>query len=217
VSLIIVHCHEVWFLNVSKQDEIQCAAARVVAAVRDHVRKRTGDPAGIFDTMHIRRGDFQFKTTRIPAQEILANVQDELKPNTTIFVATDERDKKFFDPLRARYDLLFLDDFHHLLSGVNTNFYGMMDQLIASRGRIFFGCWFSTFTGYITRLRGYRSQNDKAKGYEQGLLPTTYYYATLEKKFILHKYAPIRGGFFNREFPTSWREIDRSVADIASM
>ena len=140
-------------------DEIQCAAARVVAAIRDHVRKRNPENKnGDFDSFHIRRGDFQFKATRIEADEIYENSKDELTPNSTIFVATDERNKAFFDPLRAHYDLLFLDDFKDELKGVNTNYYGMyqlrrfeanqslftnflallsgmIDQLVSSRGR----------------------------------------------------------------------------------
>lgn len=194
-------------------DQIQCAAARVVAAIRAHARKRDplGNPDGLFDSFHIRRGDFQFKTTRIPAEEIFENSKDELTPNTTIFIATDERDKRFFDPLRKHYNLLFLDDFPELLEGVNTNYFGMVDQLIASRGRIFFGCWFSTFTGYITRLRGYHSQKDKAPGYKDGTLPSSYYYATINQKYELHKFAPLRGGFFNREYPTSWRDINKGI------
>jgi hypothetical protein len=136
--------------------EIQCAAGRVVAKLRKHVRSRQdghGDSAGTFDSFHIRRGDFQFKTTRISAEEIVQNTEAELIPNSTIFIATDERDKKFFQPLRDRYDIWFLDDFAEELEGVNTNYYGMIDQLVASKGRIFFGCFFSTFTGYINRIR----------------------------------------------------------------
>ena len=194
-------------------DEIQCAAGRLVAAIRDHARKRNpiGNPHGIFDSFHIRRGDFQFKTTRIPAQEIYENSKDELTPNSTIFIAADERDKSFFNPFRQHYDILFLDDFQHQLEGVNTNYYGMIDQLVASQGRIFFGCFFSTFTGYINRIRGYHSVNKKEPGYQKGELPTTYYYATKDKKFIMHKYSPLRGGFFNREYPTSWRDINRGI------
>ena len=64
-----------------------------------------------------------------------------------------------------------------------------------------FGKSIGTFTGYINRIRGYHSQNAKAPGYEMGELPTTYYYATPEKKLIMHKYAPLKGGFFNREYP----------------
>lgn len=180
-------------------DEIQCAAARIVAKLRKHVKGRGnghGDPNGIFDTFHIRRGDFQFKTTRISAEEIVKNSEAELTPNSTIFIATDERDKKYFQPLRDRYDIWFLDDFNEELEGVNSkclwktdggkgmvtwllsqqllylisnpffvgllhlvaNYFGMIDQLVASKGRIFFGCFFSTFTGYIIRIRYARKE-----------------------------------------------------------
>jgi hypothetical protein len=134
-------------------DEIQCAAARIVAELRQKALKLSSSPN--FDTIHIRRGDFQFKDTRISAEEILANSADVLTVNKTIYVATDERDKTFFQPIEAAgYKLFFLDDFRDLLHGVNTNYFGMIDQLIASQGEIFLGCWHSTFTGYIMRLRG---------------------------------------------------------------
>jgi len=97
-----------------------------------------------------------------------------------------------------------------------ANYYGMIDQLVASRGRLFFGCWFSTFTGYIMRIRGYHSTKDKAPGYEHGELPTTYYYVTKDKQHEMHKYAPLRGGFFSREYPTSWRDIDKGIKELAS-
>ena len=119
-------------------DEIQCAAARVVHAVR----KR----APVFDSFHIRRGDFQYKKTRISAEKIRDMALKRIAPNSTIYIATDERDKSFFDPMAKVYKLLFLDDFKVELGPVNSNYYGMIDQLIASRGRTFYGCWFSTFT-----------------------------------------------------------------------
>jgi GDP-fucose protein O-fucosyltransferase len=119
-------------------DEIQCAAAKIVHAVRQKA-KQNGDPDGIFDTFHIRRGDFQYRQTRIEATEIYDNVKDVLVENSTIFIATDERDKKFFQPLRQHYKVYFLDDFLHLVPDLNRNFYGMLDQRIASRGRTFIG------------------------------------------------------------------------------
>eukprot|EP00934_Nitzschia_sp_Nitz4_P005279 Nitzschia sp. Nitz4//scaffold153_size53422//29133//31264//NITZ4_006764-RA/size53422-augustus-gene-0.42-mRNA-1//1//CDS//3329537271//5269//frame0 len=194
-------------------DQIQCAAARVIAGVREHARKKDpiGNPDGIFDSFHIRRGDFQFKATRIPASEIYENSKDELTEHSTIFIATDERDKSFFNDLAKHYDLLFLDDFSKELEGVNTNFLGMIDQVVASKGRIFFGCWFSTFTGFITRIRGYHSQNEHAPGFRKGILPTTFYYATPDRKMEMQTYEPLRGGFFNREFPISWRDIDKGI------
>jgi len=107
-------------------DEIQCAAARVVAAVRDRAAKRSridGDH-GTFDSMHIRRGDFQYKATRVAPHEIYQQTRRKLPENGTIYVATDERQKSFFDPLRKHYDLVFLDDFHDELGGLNSNYFG---------------------------------------------------------------------------------------------
>lgn len=141
--------------------------------------------------MIVFTGDFQFKQTRIDAEEIFKNSKEQLKPNSTVFIATDERDKKFFDPLKKHYNVWFLDDFQHALNGVNSNYFGMIDQLVASRGQTFFGCWFSTFTGFINRIRGYRSVKDKLPGYEQGVLPTSFYYATLAKKFEMGEYVPM--------------------------
>lgn len=133
----------------------------------------------IISYLFFQRGDFQFKRTRISADEIYENTKDILEPGASIYIATDERDKKFFNPLKEKgnYDILvcntaipvrffsmpfahfllltsgftilpatqFMDDFKHLLVGVNTNYYGMIDQLVASRGIKFFGCWHSTY------------------------------------------------------------------------
>jgi len=66
-------------------------------------------------------GDFQYKNTRIPAEEIIQNTKQHLVFNSTIFIATDERDKSFFDPFRKDYHVHFLDDFQAELEGVNTN------------------------------------------------------------------------------------------------
>jgi len=67
------------------------------------------------------------------------------------------------------------------------------------------------------RIRGYHSVKDKAPGHEHGVLPTSYYYVTKDREYEMHKYAPLRGGFFNREFPTSWRDIDKGIAELASI
>ena len=132
--------------HVRYTDEIQCAGARIVHAMREYARQKNpaDNPKGEYDSFHVRRGDFQFKRTRISAEEMYKNTKDILQPGATVFIATDERDKKFFDPLREHYDIKFLDDFKTELTGINTNYYGMIDQLVASRGRLFIGCWHST-------------------------------------------------------------------------
>lgn len=190
-------------------DEIQCAAAKIVNAVRQTARDN-GNVDGKFDTMHVRRGDFQYKETRIEAEEILENIQDVLRNNTTLFIATDEKQLSFFKPLMDRYRVYFLKDYLHLVPDLNKNYYGMLDQLIASRGEVFFGAYYSTFTGYINRMRGYHSQKDKTQGWKDGTTKS-YYYVEKRHKEELINYYPIKGPLWGREFPVSWRLIDHDV------
>ena len=186
-------------------DEIQCAAARIVQAVRE--RSREHNNKGIFDAFHIRRGDFQYKVTRVDAQEIYDISKDIIPKGSTVYIGTDERNKTFFDPMKKHYDVVFLDDFMNVLEGINPSYYGMLDQLVTSRSRYFFGCWFSTFTSYINRLRGYHSDNEKLPGYENGVIES-YYYALAEHKLKMREFWPVKKAFHAREFPRSWMNID---------
>ena len=147
------------------RDEIQCAAARVVDAVRQKAREN-GNRNGEFDSFHVRRGDFGdvCEESIIGAKEMFDNTFDVLTENAIIFIATDEMNTTYFDPFRKRYNIHFLDDFQHLISDLHSTRYGMIDQLVASKGRTFIGTFYSTFSGYINRLRGYYSQKDRLEG-----------------------------------------------------
>jgi hypothetical protein len=68
-------------------DEIICAAARVVEAVR--ARSKSKD--GLFDSMHVRRGDFQYKGTRLEADELIKKSKDKLEQGGLLYIATDEK------------------------------------------------------------------------------------------------------------------------------
>jgi len=201
-------------------DEIQCAAARVVTALRKRVADsrttiESNNNINDFDTIHIRRGDFQFKETRVDADKIVQQLNRVLNNTNTLYIATDERKKSFFKPIVDQYaNVFFLDDFQQELEGVNTNYYGMIDQLIASRGRVFFGCWFSTFTGYINRLRGYHTDDHQLSGYEQGII-NSYYYAMPDRFDHMRIFYPIKKQFYAREFPASWRLIDTGTKEDA--
>ena len=52
------------------------AAARIVHAVRERSKERGQE--GIYDSFHIRRGDFQYKKTRVEASEIYEISKDEI-------------------------------------------------------------------------------------------------------------------------------------------
>ena len=105
--------------HIRYKDEIQCAAGRIVEKIRKRVLVQTNGKSTEFDTFHVRRGDFQFKDTRIEIDEIIANTKEYLTVGSTIFIATDERKKEFFEPMKKLYDLLFLDDFTEELGDVN--------------------------------------------------------------------------------------------------
>lgn len=89
----------------------------------------------------------------------------------------------------------------------------MLDQLIASRGRTFVGTFHSTFTGYINRMRGYHAEKDKLEGYELGKI-NSYYFFPDRMKETMRKYEAVKGPFFAKEFPVSWRDIDKGVDDL---
>jgi len=138
-------------------DEIMCAAARIIQAIRERAIEHNSENAGAngdYDAFHIRRGDFQYKKTRITADQLHEFSKDEMTEGSTLYIATDEKNKSFFGPLATHYNLLYLDDFIHLIPNLNANYHGMLEQLICAKSRIFFGTWFSTFSGYINRIRG---------------------------------------------------------------
>lgn len=194
-------------------DEIVCAAARIVKAVRERARKHSPSNAkGEYDSFHVRRGDFQYKRVKVDVDILDKESKDELREGGfgSLYIATDERRKEFFEPLNAKYDVTFLDDYMHLIEGINPNYYGMLDQLVAYKGRVFFGTWFSTLSGYINRMRGYYAAKHQLEGYEKGILPS-YYFVPNQKKMQMAKYMPIKKPIYMREFPTSWRDIDKSV------
>ena len=177
-------------------DEIFCFAGDIIDEINEKY------PGSLYNSFHIRRGDFQYKETRIDADEIIRNTADILNETDIIYISSDEKDKHFFDPFRQKFHrVYFLEDFKHIFEGkINTNYYGMLDQVIASRGERFIGVYYSTFTGYINRMRGYsRGQNNI----------NSYFYAPLKFKDEMNSYKSVNGGgSWMREFPIAWRDID---------
>jgi GDP-fucose protein O-fucosyltransferase len=153
---------------------------------------------------------------RVEIDVIFDNTFDVLEENSTIYIATDERNRTFFDLLRKRYKIYFMDDFKDLLEGVNTNYFGMVDQLVASRGKTFIGTYYSTFTGYINRVRGYHSQKDKAEGYELGVIHS-YFDIPLANKYEMREYQPLKAALWAREFPIGWRDLDKGIGELITV
>ena len=63
-------------------------------------------------------------------------------------------------------------------------------------------------------MRGYRSQKDKLDGYLLGKLNSYYFNPSDREKYQMVVYKPVKLPIYMREFPVSFRDIDRSIEDI---
>lgn len=125
-----------------------------------------------------------------------------------LYISTDEKDRSFFAPfIHAGYTIRFIKDIAESV-GLNRgiladdpNFIGMVEQIVASKGRVFIGTWFSTFTGYINRIRGYYGE-DTAK---------TSFYFWKPKKYQMRDFGAFPEKFtspYAREWSVAWQDID---------
>jgi len=181
-------------------DIIFCKAAIIIKRLREL------SPSGEFSSFHVRRGEFQYKEVKIPAEEMMQNVAQFIPPKELLFIATDEHNKSFFDPFRAQgFKLKFLEDFNELgeLKNINPNFLGMIDQVVCTRGRHFFGTWFSTFTGYITRMRGYMGYPDN-----------TTWYGDKKHRDRFQVYELPKFPFYMRENSIAWFGIEENESKV---
>ena len=208
--------HDLWskrFIrdSVRYRDEVMCLAARIVSALR--LKARNIDPRNVrgdYDAIHIQRGEFQqqYPTTDINAIAILTEMKEVIVPGSTVFITTNENDLSFFAPIQEVYYVIFLSDFGDVVSGINPNYFPLIEQIVASHGSIFIGTHLSTFSAYIARLRGYYGAKEMQDGYMTGGLQNTYLLPSKWKKeFRLYQAA--HKPFFGREFPIAWRDIDR--------
>ena len=183
-------------------DAVFCAASRVLS----YVRRRTV-AAHSFSTLHVRRGDLQYKQVKVDASVIAQSLADVWRDREPLYIATDEKNRSFFAPLAERRALIFLSDVirdePHALHGVPPNLFGMIEQVVAAHGRTFGGTFYSTFTGYITRLRGYY-------GFDES---TSFYFAPPSAKRALHSHVWPHQPYYTREWPLAWRGLD--LADDA--
>ena len=205
-------------------DEVFCAAGKIILALQyeDHLRNLAigsdyGDKSstssastvnydselvGGFSSLHIRRGDLQFKEVKFDSKTWYQNTKEIWRPNEILYIATDEMNRTFFEDFRKSHSgpLRYFNDYKHMaeLDKIDPTLYGMIDTVVASRGTVFAGTWFSTFSGYIIRLRGY-----------YGMSKFYSYYSWLEKKFFMHNWMDVwEGSLYAREYPVAWTGID---------
>lgn len=113
---------------------------------------------------------------------LLLKIYSFLQPSWSAF-------EQFGWKIRFMRDYMHNDEF----KDVNPNTYGMVESIVCSKAKAFAGTYFSTFTGYIHRLRGYH-----------GLGETTYYH---HKNFLFNlQMKKSVGHGWSREFRAGWTD-----------
>lgn len=158
----------------------------------------------------MRRGELQFVSVRIPASEWNATLAEWVEPGEVLFVLSDEKDAGWFRPIRDRFEIYFLSDFEAELEGLeDPNARGMVEQLVAAAPpcRTFTGTFFSTFSGYVARLRAYH-----------GHASDTFFYAAPHAKHaVLHDVSDaINQPYYNREWPLAWNALGEGAAEAGA-
>jgi hypothetical protein len=127
-----------------------------------------------YSAMHVRRGDFQYRETRIGPDQILRHIACLAPEGETVYLATDETDAEFLRPFRERFRLV---QFHDLAAGVvadtPSEWIGVVETLIcATAPQRFVGTRLSTFSARIATLRGHLSYGS---GRHAGIDTALYY------------------------------------------
>jgi hypothetical protein len=121
-----------------------------------------------YSSLHIRRNELQFKDVFISMEKLRENVEGLFMPGEIIYVATDQTGEHFLDALRKTHTVYTWSDWFaprgdNLLADedIPGGIVGQIEQVICAGGRSFAGTDFSTFSGFIPRLRAYMDAPDK--------------------------------------------------------
>jgi hypothetical protein len=121
-----------------------------------------------YSSLHIRRNELQFKDVFITMEKLRENVEGLFMPGEIIYVATDQTNEHFLDALRKTHTVYTWSDWFGPRGGnlltdetIPGGIVGQIEQVICAGGRSFAGTDFSTFSGFIPRLRAYMDAPDK--------------------------------------------------------
>jgi hypothetical protein len=156
---------------------------------------------GYFNAVHVRRTDFirLYPDQNIPARSLLNNIKKYIIPGTRLYISTDEPNHEFFNIFSRYYQIFFLSN---VIDGARTKIpkasVACLEQIICSLAQVFVGTRLSTFSGYITRLRGYRNVSNKEIYFTDG------YEIKDEGEFSWMSWVKAGNPLWGREFREGW-------------
>jgi hypothetical protein len=161
-----------------------------------------------YSSLHIRRNELQYKDVFISMEKLRENVEGLFMPGEIIYVATDQSAPHFLDALRKTHTVYIWKDFFEAKGGnvltdvdIPSGIIGQIEQVICAGGRSFAGTDFSTFSGFIPRLRAYMDAPDKGV------------YVNTRKLFKPWDTKPALDGYdYFHENPMTWKWLDPAHA-----
>jgi hypothetical protein len=155
--------------------------------------------------IHIRRNDFQYKHLFISAEEIFNNIKDTIPIGSRLYIATDETNRQFFEPLARHYKLYFYDEVAKATKiNPHYNYIPIIEQLICTRAIKFIGNDYSTLSSYAYRMRGY--MNDVL---DKNFYINTKPYDELDQLDFLHHEKYVAN--WSREYKDSWNFENKTI------
>jgi hypothetical protein len=166
-----------------------------------------------YNALHLRRFRHSHQDAILPPSDIGAVVSERFGDGGVVYVATDSKgdEADLLDHIDDNVKIVTLRSFITNVAKVDPKYYGMIDQVVASRSEVFLGTYFSSFTNGVNRLRGYHSQNSQ-RSKQNGAI-NSYYAAPKGKEGDMRVYKAISKPFYAREYPLAWRGIDAGVAE----
>eukprot|EP01062_Namystynia_karyoxenos_P006246 TRINITY_DN12180_c0_g1_i1.p1 TRINITY_DN12180_c0_g1~~TRINITY_DN12180_c0_g1_i1.p1 ORF type:complete len:502 (+),score=178.01 TRINITY_DN12180_c0_g1_i1:101-1507(+) len=191
---------------------------QLLPPLRERARRMVRKIGGEFACLHVRRRDFkqQYSHQFFPPEHIANNTRRLLLP--TLYLATDEADEGFVSRLRqglrpAVERLVRWKDVLPVLGGNDDTpeqWHGVLEQLLCSKAEVFVGTKYSTFSAYVTRLRGY----DPGVRNKNCYFTDTWYSGpshTVPEDRPFSWGPRWRRAFWAREFPEAWEGLDEPL------
>lgn len=130
---------------------------------RDEFYNRANDAKnriGQYNSIHIRRNDFMEvhkESTDYQSNNLVQYLDAKISNSIPLYIATDEKDRSFFNPISEKYKIYFIED---LFDEITNKESIAIDQIMCIQSEKFLGSMFSTFTNCINIQRGYEGKED---------------------------------------------------------
>lgn len=119
---------------------------------------------GEYHAVHVRRNDFLTHQPGgvVDINTIKTNVTEAVPLGSRLLIATDEPNRGFFDPLKLAFKIVFANDLTKASAPAawSPTQQACVEQNLCAFADTFTATRLSTFSAYITRLRGYHGCGD---------------------------------------------------------